>query len=172
MKQFIVLNSRILPYYRQNLGTPTLPSLLTSFVNVPLLLLLTTYTWQAFTQPWDHLLAKPCTLSTNSVLGTAKFVIFRSRIHRGCIEKRQCNGIIYLSRPAVEVVSDVVDAALQLRDALHDRLEFRPAQPKRDRDALQVCCSSPFWVRYSEDFAYRVRPRPQKTNPKLEASIS
>ena len=57
---------------------------------------------------------------------------------------RQCNGFIYLGRPAVEVVSDVVDAALQLRDALHDRLELRPAQPKRDRDELQVWCSSLF----------------------------
>ena len=36
---------------------------------------------------------------------------------------------INLSRSPVEVVSDVVDAALQLRDALHDGLEFSPAQP-------------------------------------------
>ena len=42
---------------------------------------------------------------------------------------------MYLSRPAVEVVSDVVDAAPQLSDALHDRLELGPTQP-RSKDAL------------------------------------
>ena len=46
---------------------------------------------------------------------------------------------MYLSRPAVEVVSDVVDAALQLSDALHDRLELGHTQPRSKEGCIMLC---------------------------------
>ena len=59
---------------------------------------------------------------------------------------------MYLSRPAVEVVSDVVDAALQLRDALYDGLELGPAQPKRD-----ALCDCPSIAKVKQNVAERAR---------------